>query len=252
MESILPVFAGLFPLAVMTLLILRYKVPIYLSILITLVIVLGIAGWYLGTPAGTLERSVSYGVIKGFWPIVLVIFAAIFAYNVMLRTGAITVIEKSLSAVTDDRRIQILLISWCFGGFLEGATGFSVSVAIPMGILLALGFEPMRAAVATLIADTVTTAFGAAGIPMIMLADLTSLSVTDLSSTVILQLAVFNFLLPVAMVSIVGGGLGAVKGILSLLIGIGITTTIPQYLTARLPCILPASAGNFVRAPAGL
>ncbi|KAB7650562.1 L-lactate permease [Sutterella seckii] len=69
---------------------------------------------------------------------------------------------------------------------------------------------------------------------MIMLADLTSLSVTDLSSTVILQLAVFNFLLPVAMVSIVGGGLGAVKGILSLLIGIGITTTIPQYLTARL------------------
>ncbi len=234
MESILPVFAGLFPLAVMTLLILKYKVPIYLSILITLVIVLGIAGGYLGTPVGTLESSVSYGVIKGFWPIVLVIFAAIFAYNVMLRTGAISVIEKSLSAVTDDRRIQILLIAWCFGGFLEGAAGFSVSVAIPMGILLALGFEPMRAAVATLIADTVTTAFGAAGIPMIMLADLTNLSVTDLSSTVILQLAVFNFLLPVAMVSIVGGGLGAVKGILSLLIGIGITTTIPQYLTALL------------------
>ena len=232
MESLLPVFAGLFPLAVMTVLILRYKVPIYLSILVTLVIVLGIAKWYLDVAPETLTNSVAYGAIKGFWPIVLVIFAAIFAYNVMQRTGAIAVIEKSLSSVTDDRRIQILLISWGFGGFLEGAAGFSVSVAIPMGILLALGFNPLRAAVATLLADTVSTAFGAVGIPMIMLADLTGLSVTELSSTVILQLGIFNFLIPVGMVAIVGGGLRAVQGLVSLLIGIGVTTTVPQYLTA--------------------
>lgn len=232
MQTILPVLAGLFPLAVMTILILRYKVPIYLSILVTLVIVLAIAHWYLGTPTQTLTQSVLYGIVKGFWPIVLVIFAAIFAYNVMLRTGAMRTIEKSLSSVTDDRRIQILLISWCFGGFLEGAAGFSVSVAIPMGILLALGFDPLRAAVATLLADTVSTAFGAVGIPMIVLADLTGLSVTELSSTVILQVGLFNFLIPFGMVAIVGGGLKAVRGIVSLLLGIGLTTTVPQYLTA--------------------
>lgn len=233
METMIPVVMGLFPLAVMTLMILRFKVPIYLAILLTLGLVLVIAGGYLGMPAESLWKSVVYGAIKGFWPIVIVIFAAIFAYNIMRRTGAIDVIEKSLSAVTDDRRIQILLISWCFGGFLEGSAGFSVSVAIPMGILLALGFEPLRAAVATLMADTVSTAFGAVGIPMIVLSDITQLPVNELSAAVILQLGVFNFLIPVFMVAVVGGGLGAVKGIGTLLIGIGIATTLPQYVTAR-------------------
>lgn len=232
MQSITPVLMGLFPLCVMTALILKFKVPIYLSVIFTLLLVAVICMGGLGTPLSTIAMSGAYGAVKGFWPIVLVIFAAIFAYNVMQETGAIKVIERSLSTVTEDQRVQILLISWCFGGFLEGAAGFSVSVAIPMSILLVLGFAPLKAAVATLMADTVSTAFGAVGIPMVVLADITHLPVNELSAAVILQLGVFNFLIPAAMVAVVGGGLGAVKGVLSLVIGIGVATTVPQYLTA--------------------
>lgn len=232
MDTLLPVFMGLFPLAVMTLMILKFRIKIYLSVLVTLLLVLVVAGTYLGTPVETLTKSVAYGFIKGFWPIVLVIFAAIFAYNVMNKTGAIQTIQQSLSSVSDDRRIQIILIAWCFGGFLEGAAGFSVSVAIPLGILLALGFSPLKAAVATLMADTVPTAFGAVGIPMIMLSDITGMPATELSAMVILQLAVFNFLIPVGMVVVITGSLKKVKGVASLLLGVSIATTVPQYLTA--------------------
>lgn len=191
--------------------------------------------------------AVVYGAIKGLWPIVIVILAAIYSYNLMNATKSMDVLRNVLASVSDDKRIRVLLISWCFGGFLEAAAGYGTAVAIPIGILIALGFNPLKAAIASLVANTVPTAFGAVGIPVSVLAEQVNLPVTTLSGTIILQLALFNILLPFVIVAIIGGGMKAIRGVGLITLMCGISTLIPQYLVAvNLGAELPAFAGSLV------
>ncbi len=156
-------------------------------------------------------------------------------------------LRNVLAGVSDDKRIQVLLISWCFGGFLEAAAGYGTAVAIPIGILIALGFNPLKAAIASLVANTVPTAFGAVGIPVSVLAEQVNLPVTTLSGTIILQLALFNILLPFVIVAIIGGGMKAIRGVGLITLMCGVSTLIPQYLVAvYLGAELPAFAGSLV------
>lgn len=129
----------------------------------------------------------------------------------MLKTGGMEVLKDVLAGISDDKRVQVLLISWCFGGFLEAVAGYGTAVAIPIGILIALGFDPFKAAVASLVANTVPTAFGAVGIPVSILAQNTGLDVLVLSKTIIIQLGLFNILLPFVIVAIAGGGIKPLK-----------------------------------------
>lgn len=219
----------------MMVLIVIMKMPVWKAVTLTLALVFAIAGQQFDTPAQTLTASMAYGAIKGFWPITVVIFGAIYSYNVMQKTGAIATIRSMLSRVSDDRRILIILISWCFGGFLEAVAGFSTAVAIPLGILLALGFNPVRAAVATLVADTVSTTFGAVGIPLVIMADqlhLPATGVTGLSSLTILQLGALDILIPFAMIFIMTGTVRAFKGVTLFTLVTGIATFVPQWLIA--------------------
>ncbi|HFD9220189.1 TPA: L-lactate permease [Salmonella enterica] len=235
------------PLLLMVFLILKVKTPIHYSVLITLVLTCGLTMVFWHTPAQTLGSAIAYGALKGLWPIVIVILGAIYSYNLMQATRALDILREVLVSISDDKRIQVLLISWCFGGFLEAAAGYGTAVAIPIGILIALGFNPLKAAIASLVANTVPTAFGAVGIPVSILAEQVGLPVHTLSGTIVLQLALFNILLPFVIICIIGGGLKAIKGVFGITLLCGITTLVPQYFVAiHLGAELPAFAGSLV------
>ncbi|QHM71521.1 L-lactate permease [Mixta intestinalis] len=238
---------GVVPLLLMVFLILKVKLAIHYSVLITLALTYGLTFFFWHTPVTTLNSAIAYGALKGLWPIVIVILGAIFSYNLMQATRAMDILREVLASISDDKRIQVLLISWCFGGFLEAAAGYGTAVAIPIGILIALGFNPMKAAIASLVANTVPTAFGAVGIPVSILAELVNLPVHTLGGTVILQLALFNILLPFVIVCIIGGGLKAIRGVFGITLLCGVASLIPQYFVAiYLGAELPAFAGSLV------
>ncbi|MEH2921434.1 L-lactate permease [Samsonia erythrinae] len=247
MHDYLYFLLGSFPLIVMIVLILKIKIPIHYAVLITLALTAIITAIFWHTPLQTLGLAAGYGALKGLWPIVIVILGAIYSYNLMQKTRSMDVLRDVLAGISEDKRIQVLLISWCFGGFLEAAAGYGTAVAIPIGILIALGFNPMKAAIASLVANTVPTAFGAVGIPVSILAEQVNLPVTTLSATVVLQLALFNILLPFVIVAIIGGGIKAIRGVFAITLVCGITTLVPQYLVAvHLGAELPAFAGSLV------
>ncbi|AKJ43023.1 L-lactate permease [Pragia fontium] len=247
MSEYLSFLLGIIPLIAMIVMILKIKTPIHYAVIISLMITLIIAGIFWKTPLQNLSMSTLYGASKGLWPIIIVILGAIYSYNLMLKTGSMDVLKNVLANISDDKRIQILLISWCFGGFLEAAAGYGTAVAIPIGILIALGFNPLKAAIASLVANTVPTAFGAVGIPVSILAEQTGLPVRELSSMIIIQLSLFNILLPFVIVAIAGGGIKAIKGVFFITLMCGISTLIPQYFVATyLGAELPAFAGSLV------
>lgn len=238
---------ALSPLLLMVFLILKLKMPIHYSVLISLVFTAALSAIFWEMPVQNLKAAIGYGALKGLWPIVIVILGAIFSYNVMQATKALDILRDILASISEDKRIQVLLISWCFGGFLEAAAGYGTAVAIPIGILIALGFNPLKAAIASLVANTVPTAFGAVGIPVSILAEQVNLPVYTLGGTIILQLALFNILLPFVIVCIIGGGLKAIRGVFLITLICGISTLIPQYFVAiHLGAELPAFAGSLV------
>lgn len=113
--------------------------------------------------------SVVEGVLKAMFPILLIIIAAIFSYNLLVESKQIENLKKQITSLTDDRGILVLIITWGFGGLLEGMAGFGTAVAIPAAILIGLGFKPFFSALVSLLANTVATGFAAVGVPIITL-----------------------------------------------------------------------------------
>ena len=115
------------------------------------------------------------GFLMALWPIIVVIIAAVFTYNLSLRTHGMEIIKQMITSVSSDKRILVLLVAWCFGGFMEGMAGFGTAIAIPASMLVALGFEPLFSCLVCLIANGVPTPFGSIGIPTVTLANLVGL-----------------------------------------------------------------------------
>lgn len=194
------------------------------------------------------------GGLEGFamaiWPICLVIVAAVFTYNLVVHTKNMELIKKMLTSVSKDKRILVLIISWGFGGFMEGMAGFGTAVAIPAGILCGLGFDPIFAAMVCLVANTTPVAFGSIGIPTVTAANVTGFSPHMTASYVVLQLAIMVILVPFFLVFITGKhegakGLGDYKEILFITLMSGVSFLIPQYLTAKfIGAELPAVIGS--------
>ena len=194
------------------------------------------------------------GGLEGFamaiWPICLVIVAAVFTYNLVVHTKNMELIKKMLTSVSKDKRILVLIISWGFGGFMEGMAGFGTAVAIPAGILCGLGFDPIFAAMICLVANTTPVAFGSIGIPTVTAANVTEFSPHMTASYVVLQLAIMVILVPFFLVFITGKhegakGLGDYKEILFITLMSGVSFLIPQYLTAKfIGAELPAVIGS--------
>lgn len=247
MSDYISFLLGIIPLIVLIFMILKMKSAVHHAVLVSLALSVILAMLHWDNSLQFASMSVLYGAVKGLWPIIIVILAAIYSYNLMLKTGGMDVLKDVLAGISDDKRVQVLLISWCFGGFLEAVAGYGTAVAIPIGILIALGFDPFKAAVASLVANTVPTAFGAVGIPVSILAQNTGLDVLILSKTIILQLGLFNILLPFVIVAIAGGGIKAIKGVGFITLMCGVSTLIPQYIVAaNLGAELPAFAGSLV------
>jgi len=137
-----------------------------------------------GMPPRLAVISFLYGTAFGFLKIVWIVIAAVFLYDISVDTGQFEIMKQSIAAITPDRRLQVLLVAFAFGAFLEGAAGFGAPVAIAGAFMIGLGFRPFQAAVLNLIANTAPVAWGAIGTPVHTLAAVTALPESDLSAMV--------------------------------------------------------------------
>ena len=207
------------------------RIPSYLISLFTLLLAAFIAVWN-GTDMDLILHALLYGSSFALLPILWVIFAAVFTYFVSVKSGAMETIKAYLTNLSDDENIQAVIIAFCLGGFLESVAGFGTAVAIPTVMLISIGIPAIRAAVIALVANSVPVAFGALGIPVIALAELTHLDLALLTKYVAIQLLPFALLVPAAIVWINSGSFR--KGARSLpeALGIGGAFSIIQTMTA--------------------
>ena len=158
-----------------------------------------------GMPARLALAAVADGAAYGLFPIGWIVLCAIFVYDITVRTGKFEIIRHTIAGIASDRRIQALLIAFCFGAFIEGAAGFGTPVAISAAMLIGLGFRPLAAAGLSLIGNTAPVAFGALGTPIIALAAVTKLPLNDLSAMVGRELPVFSLIIPFWLVWAMAG-----------------------------------------------
>lgn len=234
--TLLPIIWLIIALAVL-------KIPGHTACVVALVIaaVLALTLWQM--PVVDCVTSALEGFASALWPIILVIIAAIFTYNLSLRTGAMDVIKRLLSSVSNDKRVIILLIGWCFGGFLEGMAGFGTAIAIPAGMLYGMGMNPITACLVCMLANAFPTAFGSVGIPTTTLTSVTGLEALPLSFMTVVQMVPFMILVPFLMVIAGGGGIKALKGVAGITLVAGLSFVIPElfvskFLGAELPVIV--------------
>lgn len=194
-------------------------------------VVAAMAGW--GMSAVNVATAALEGFAMAIWPIVIVIIAAVFTYNLTVHTGAMETIKHMLCGVSSDKRVLTLLIAWCFGCFLEGMAGFGTAVAIPASMLMALGLEPVTAILACLIANGVPTMFGSIGIPTTTLASITGIDAVQLAFMQAIQVFPFVIACPILIVMLVGGGPKALKGALPVTFVAGLSFAVPELLAAR-------------------
>lgn len=203
------------------------------SSIISLVVTMLIAFFGFHFPLDDLLFSFLYGAMKAVSPILIIILMAIFSYNVLLKTEKMEIIKQQFSSISTDKSIQVLLLTWGFGGLLEAMAGFGTAVAIPAAILISLGFKPIFSATVSLIANSVATAFGAIGTPVLALAKETSLNVQTLSTNVVLQLSVLMFLIPLILLFLTDPKLKSLPKNVLLALLVGSVSLGSQYIAAR-------------------
>ena len=208
------------------------KMPGYKACVITVIItaIESIAIWKF-SPVNMITAALE-GALNALWPICLVIVAALFTYNLSLETGAMEKIKKMLASVSTDQRVLALLIAWAFGHFMEGMAGFGTAVAIPAGILIALGMEPLPVVVGCLVVNSMPTAFGSVGVPTTTVSNITGLDVVKLSAdTAKIEVLIFA-LLPFFLIFIVGKGFKAFKGMIGMIIVAAVSFIVPMFIFA--------------------
>ena len=234
---------AIIPVLLLIILMAFFKMSGDKSSVISLVVTMLIAFFGFHFPVNDLLSSFLYGALKAVSPILIIILMAIFSYNVLLKTEKMEIIKQQFSSISTDKSIQVLLLTWGFGGLLEAMAGFGTAVAIPAAILVSLGFKPVFSATVSLIANSVATAFGAIGTPVLVLAKETNLDVLVLSANVVLQLSVLMFLIPFVLLFLTDPKLRSLpKNIfLSLLVGgvsLGSQYVAARYMGAESPAII--------------
>jgi hypothetical protein len=167
------------------------RVKAHLAALAGLVASLLVAMVVFGMPVKTAVDAATNGAAFGLFPIGWIVLCAIFVYDITVKTGKFEQVRHTIAGLAVDRRIQLLLIAFSFGAFIEGAAGFGTPIAICAAMLIGLGFRPLPAAGLSLIGNTAPVAFGAIGTPLITLASVTGLPLQDLSAMVGRQLPFF-------------------------------------------------------------
>ncbi len=197
-------------------------------------------------PAGIAVTATAMGALYGVFPIFWIVLTAIFIYNMTVETGQFEIVKDSIATITDDRRLQALLIAFGFGAFLEGAAGFGTPVAISAGMLVGLGFNPLYAAGLCLIANTAPVAFGGIGIPIIVAGQVTGIDTMKISAMVGRQLPFLSIIIPIWLVVLMSGWKAAKEVLPACLVaGIsfaGVQWFSSNYIGPELPDILSSLA----------
>ena len=197
---------------------------------LTAAIVVALAAY--GMPAGIMVSSVAYGAAFGLFPIFWIVYWAIVLYRITVDTGKFEIIKDSIGGLTDDRRLQALLIAFALGAFIEGAAGFGTPVAVAAAMMTGLGFSPFYAAGICLLANTAPVAFGSIGIPIFTLAGITGLPLQGLSSWVGRICAPVSLFIP-AYLMMVMGGWRALRGVLPAAILCGAAFASTQFAVSN-------------------
>ena len=198
------IFAAL-PLLCLFILLGGLKLAAHWSALCALAVALIVAIAVYSMPAGQAFDSGLEGAVFGLFPIMFIVWMAIWIYNMTVSTGHFAVLRRSFGRISDDQRVQAVIIAFCFGALLEALAGFGTPVAITAVMLIALGFQPIKAAAVALVANTAPVAFGAIAIPIITLSEITGLPKDELGAMVGRQTPVLALFVPLVLIGMVDG-----------------------------------------------
>jgi lactate permease len=195
-------FAAL-PLAALFVLLGVLRMRAWVAALLSLLVAIIVAVFVYPMPFGQAALAATEGAAFGFFPILWIVINAIWIYNMTVESGHFDVLRRSFTSVSDDQRIQAVIIAFCFGALLEALAGFGTPVAISSVMLIALGFRPLKAAVLALVANTAPVAFGALATPIVTLATVSALPQDDLGAMVGRQTPLLALFVPLILVFIV-------------------------------------------------
>ena len=209
-----------------------FHIKAHWAAILGLLVALAVAVFVYGMPAEMAGKTAFLGGLFGLLPIGWIVLNVIFMYQLTTDTGLFEVLQKSITGITNDRRLQLLLVAFCFGAFFEGAAGFGTPVAVTAAIMMGLGFKPLAAAGLSLIANTAPVAYGALGTPIVVLAAVTGLDLLDLSAMVGRQLPFFSVLVPFWLIWAFVGFRRMIAIWPAILVA-GVSFAIPQFLVSN-------------------
>jgi lactate permease len=220
------------PLLLLFILLGALKMTAWVASLISLAVSLVIAIVIYGMPVGQALLAGTEGAAFGFFPILWIVINAIWVYQMTVATGHFDVLRRSFASVSDDQRIQAIIIAFSFGALLEALAGFGTPVAVTSVMLMALGFKPLKAAVFALTANTAPVAFGAMATPIITLGKVTELPTDTLGAMIGRQTPLLALFVPLVLVAIVDGWRG-VRETWPVAVVCGIVFAVGQYATSN-------------------
>jgi lactate permease len=228
----LSALVSVIPLAVVLVLlgVLRVRAPWAALAGLAAALVVAILGFDM--PVGMSLSAAAHGAVYGLFPILWIVVNALWVFNMTVATGHFDVLRRSFGALSIDQRTQAILVAFCFGGLLEALAGFGAPVAITSVMLVALGFQPLKAGVIALVANTAPVAFGAMGVPVITLARVTGLPLDQVASMVGRQTPLLALFVPLVLVFIVDGRRGVREAWLPA-VACGVMFAIGQFLTSN-------------------
>src|SRR5450631_2207527 len=231
-SSTLSTIAAALPVVTLLVLIASNKVKAHIAAVIALIVANLVTIFVFTMPADMSIRASILGAVTGFFPIGWIVLNVIFLYRLTVERGVFETLQTTIGGVTEDRRLQLLLIAFCFGAFFEGASGFGTPVAVTAAILMGLGFSPLAAAGLSLIANTAPVAYGALGTPIAGLASVTGIDPFLLGAMVGRQLPFFSLIVPFWLIWAFAGWKG-MKDIWPAILVTGVSFAIPQFLISN-------------------
>ncbi len=220
------------PLLLLFILLGALKMTAWVASLISLAVSIAIAVVVYGMPVGQTLLAGTEGAAFGFFPILWIVINAIWVYQMTVETGHFDVLRRSFASVSDDQRIQAIIIAFSFGALLEALAGFGTPVAVTSVMLMALGFTPLKAAVLALTANTAPVAFGAMATPIITLGKVTELPADTLGAMIGRQTPLLAVFVPLVLVAIVDGWRG-IRDTWPIAVVCGVVFAIAQYATSN-------------------
>lgn len=194
---------------------------------LSLVAAVIVAAMVFTMPLASVLAAALFGVLNGLWPIGYIVLMAVWLYRLAVKSGKFDILRGSISTISNDQRIQVTLIAFCFGAFLEGVAGFGVPIAICAALLVELGFKPIKAAMLCLVANAASGAYGAIGIPVLVGAQQGGVPLTDLSLKMIIIVQLSTLFIPALLIAILDGMRG-LRQTWPVIIGIGLLFSASQ------------------------